>query len=431
MGRLWVAEHQKLEIEVAVKLLNPKLAQDGQWLARFREEAHAVAKIDSVHVVRVFDYGTTPSSEPFIVMELLRGEDLLRYIERTNGLSLDEILHIVAQTCKALSRAHALGVVHRDLKPENIFLTTEGEELFVKLLDFGIAKHQRPQRMAMTEEVNSVFGTPPYMSPEQIVNADSVDHRADLWALSVVIFEMLTGVCPFAGPTPTAVCLKVRAGEFTSPSELRPSLPKSVDAWFKRALNPDIKLRFTSAEELFREFRQALHLPGALGDSSSAFARSLVPTLVQGGSTPGSAPAVEVASLRKVPRRFTFLTAIAVVAVGVVTGFVVVWNARWRLLEGTKGKPLAASSQAARSSNAAFAPASSRPAAGGARSVTPSTAPDLGTAARAGSAPLTVRSEPPARPAPRAVKAKDASLAPTTNGPSSPTGQKPIKDRGF
>jgi serine/threonine protein kinase len=425
MGRLWVAEHQKLEIEVAVKLLNPKLAQDGQWLARFRQEAHAVAKIDSVHVVRVFDYGTTPSSEPFIVMELLRGEDLLRHIERTNGLSLDEILQIVAQTCRALSRAHALGIVHRDLKPENLFLTMEGEELFVKLLDFGIAKHQRPQRMGMTEDVNAVFGTPPYMSPEQIVNADSVDHRADLWALSVVIFEMLTGVCPFAGPTPTAVCLKVRAGEFTSPSELRPSLPKSVDAWFKRALNPDIELRFTSAEELFREFRQALHLPDALVASSPAFARSLVPTLREGGSVPGSAPPVEVASLRKVPRRSRFLTAIAVVTVGVVTGFVVVWNARWRPLEGTKEKPLAASSQAARSSDPAFAPSSSRPAAGGARSTTPSTAPNLGPA------PLTVKSEPPARPAPRAVKAKDASPAPATNGPSSPMGQKPIKDRGF
>ena len=421
MGRLWVAEHQTLEIEVAVKLLNPKLAQDGQWLERFREEAHAVAKIDSVHVVRVFDYGTTPSNEPFIVMELLRGEDLLRHIERTNGLSLEEISQVVAQTCKALSRAHALGIVHRDVKPENIFLTTEGEELFVKLLDFGIAKHQRPQRVGATE-VDSVFGTPPYMSPEQIVNADHVDHRADLWALSVVIFELLTGVCPFVGPTTTAICLKVRAGKFALPSELRPGLPGSVDAWFERALNPDINARFTSADELLREFRQALLLPGAPVATSPAYARSLLPTIPQGGSAPGSAPAVEVTPLGKVPRRSTFLAAVAVVAVGLVTGFVVVKNTRWRPIDGKKTPPSAASSpQAAGSSNAAFTPTSSLP-----------TRSDPGLAERAGSAQRTVTSGPPARPAQHALKAKDASPAPATNGPSSPaTGKKAFKDRGF
>jgi eukaryotic-like serine/threonine-protein kinase len=430
MGRLWVAEHQTLEIEVAVKLLNPTLAQDGHWLARFREEAHAIAKIDSVHVVRVFDYGTTPSNEPFIVMELLRGEDLLRRIERTNGLSLEEILQIVSQTCKALSRAHALGIVHRDLKPENIFLTREGEELFVKLLDFGIAKHQRPQRAGITE-VDAIFGTPPYMSPEQILSAGSVDCRADLWALSVVIFEMLTGACPFAGPTPAAVCLKIQAGEFARPSEVRPGLPRAVDAWFKRAFHLDIRVRFTSADELLRELRQALQLPGATVTPSLSHAASLAPTLFN-GPTPASAPAIEVGPLEKGPRRSTFLAAAAVIAVGLIAGFVVVTNARGGLVDSKKTQPLVASSQAAASSTSPVAPTLEPSADVAASPDSPPTHPDRGPAQPEGATPLTVRSEPRALPAQRAVKAKDAPPAPATNSPSpTATGQKPIKDRGF
>jgi len=420
MGRLWLAEHQTLEIEVAVKLLNPELAQDGQWLARFRQEAHAVAKIDSVHVVRVFDCGTTLSREPFIVMELLRGEDLLRRIERTNGLPLDEIVHIVSQTCKALSRAHALGIVHRDLKPENIFLTAEGAELFVKLLDFGIAKNQRPKRPNITD-VNLAFGTPLYMSPEQTLSAGSVDHRADLWALAVVTFQMLTGACPFVGPTPAAVGMKIQAGEFGMPSELRPGLPRAVDTWFKKALNRDIEARFTSADELLSEFRRALLVPGASVSGSAPVPTSLARTLIQGVSAEASDP--DLLALQKSPRLRKFLTALSVIAVGLVAGFAVVTNARWRPFEATKTLPSTAPSRAAAS-----------PTLGDGRAfpeVSP-TQPDPLTPEREASLPPAVRSEPAAKPARRAVKGKNALSAPATNAPLRPAPeQKPLKDRGF
>ena len=423
MGRLWVAEHLSLEIEVAVKLLNPDLAQDQQWLARFRQEAHAVAKIDSAHVVRVFDCGTTLTSEPFIVMELLRGDDLLRHIERTNGLSLEETLHIVAQTCKALSRAHALGIVHRDLKPENIFLTTEGGELFVKLLDFGIAKHQRSARMNITD-VNSIFGTPLYMSPEQTLSSGSVDHRADLWALSVVTFQMLTGTCPFVGPTPAAVGMKIQAGEFGLPSEMRPELPQAVDAWFKRALNRDIEARFASADELFREFRRALFLPGAPVAPTLPVASSHARTLLlrAPAPAPASAPAIEVSPTRRTHRLPTFLAALTVIAAGLVVGFVVVRKARFRPVETKKMQPSAAPTRAAASSTEAY---------GEARLDSPPTQPDP-LIAEDVPAPLRVRSEPPAQPAHRAVKTKNALSAPASNAPPPPaTAQKPLKDRGF
>ena len=420
MGRLWLAEHRTLEIDVAVKLLNPELAQDGQWLARFRQEARAVAKIDSVHVVRVFDCGTTLSREPFIVMELLRGEDLLRRIERTNGLPLDEIVHIVSQTCKALSRAHALGIVHRDLKPENIFLTAEGAELFVKLLDFGIAKNQRPKRPNITD-VNLVFGTPLYMSPEQTLSAGSVDHRADLWALAVVTFQMLTGACPFVGPTPAAVGMKIQAGEFGLPSELRPGLPRAVDTWFKKALNRDIEARFTSADELLSEFRHALLVPGASVVAGAPVATSLARTLIQGVSDEASDP--DLLALQRSPRLRKFLTALSVIAVGLVAGFAVVTNASWRPFEATKTLSSTAPSRAAAS-----------PTLGDGRAfpeVSP-TQPDPLTAEREASLPPAVSSEPAAKPARRAVKGKNALSAPATNAffRFAPE-QKPLKDRGF
>jgi len=417
MGRLWLAEHRTLEIDVAVKLLNPELAQDGQWLARFRQEARAVAKIDSVHVVRVFDCGTTLSREPFIVMELLRGEDLLRRIERTNGLPLDEIVHIVSQTCKALSRAHALGIVHRDLKPENIFLTAEGAELFVKLLDFGIAKNQRPKRPNITD-VNLVFGTPLYMSPEQTLSAGSVDHRADLWALAVVTFQMLTGACPFVGPTPAAVGMKIQAGEFGLPSELRPGLPRAVDTWFKKALNRDIEARFTSADELLSEFRRALLMPGASDVAGAPVATSLARTLIQGVSAEASDP--ELLPWQKSPRLRKFLAALSVIAVGLVAGFAVVRNAPWRPFEATKTTvPSRAAASPTLGDGRALPEASP-------------TQPDPLIAEREASLPPTVSSEPAAHPARRAVKGKNAFSTPATNAPRRPSPeQKPLKDRGF
>lgn len=257
MGRVWVAEHLTLETEVAVKLLNPEYARDEQWLARFRREAQSIAKIDSAYVVRVFDRGITRDNIPFIVMELLRGEDLKKRIERSHGLPLQDVALIVNQIGKALGRAHANGIVHRDVKPENIFLTEEGGEPFVKILDFGIAKRFVLNGMEVTDD-QSVFGTPYYMSPEQALSTKSVDHRADLWALAVVTYQMLTGERPFVGGTPGAVYVQINNGAYGNPSALRSELSPSVDEWFKIALNRDLDARFSSAEEMSEAFRRAI-----------------------------------------------------------------------------------------------------------------------------------------------------------------------------
>ncbi|HEY5958224.1 MAG TPA: serine/threonine-protein kinase [Polyangiaceae bacterium] len=318
MGRVWVAEHRTLETEVAVKLLNADLAEDEKWLARFRREAQAIAKIDSAHVVRVFDHGVTDDGIPYIVMELMRGEDLRTRLERAHGIPLDEAVLVVDQACKALSRAHALGIVHRDIKPENIFLTREGSETFVKLLDFGIAKRVSGEGMDVTAE-HTVFGTPYYMSPEQALSTGSVDHRADLWALAVVAFQMLTGERPFVGTTPGAIYVQISAGSFALPSGLRRELPETVDEWFKLALNRDLERRFSSAQDMSRAFRLALHM--SIETPRSAVGAD--PSKTQSSTDSGTA-AASVRTVRhlgtQVPRRafLGFVLFIAALVAGVI-----------------------------------------------------------------------------------------------------------------
>ncbi len=432
MGRLWVADHQTLEIEVAVKLLNPELAQDVQWLVRFRHEAHTIAKIDSAHVVRVFDHGTTFDNEPFIVMELLRGEDLLQRIERTNGLPLEEVLLIVSQICKALSRAHAVGIVHRDLKPENIFLTTEGGELFVKLLDFGIAKHANAKSMRLTD-VTSVFGTPLYMSPEQSLSASNVDHRADLWALAVVTFQMLTGVCPFVGPTPAAIGMKVQAGDFGLPSEMRPGLPRSVDRWFKRALCRDIEARFASADELLSAFRRALHLRGTQVVPSVPAATRHDQTMVQAASAVTPSPALEVMPRRTRQWLAGIATALSIIGVGAALGFLVSRGGHSR--RGTATPHASPGISAAETNTVRSPPFGATLAHREAPAQTENRAAEAEPAQAghdpppAAPAPLDAGSAPPAKAAPRAVRGRNVPLAPATTSPTAE--EKPIKDRGF
>ncbi|MBI4701237.1 MAG: serine/threonine protein kinase, partial [Deltaproteobacteria bacterium] len=202
MGSVWVADHLALEVEVAVKLISAEALQRDPGLAeRFKREAAVAAKIKSPHVVQMHDHGLTDDGTPYIVMELLAGESLRERLERCERLSPRETGLMLAQVAEVLSTAHAMGVVHRDLKPDNVFLVCSGYEIFVKVLDFGIAKHQGPAAGRPLTRTDAVMGTPEYMSPEQLLSAKAVDHRADLWALGVVVYEALTGWRPFHGET--------------------------------------------------------------------------------------------------------------------------------------------------------------------------------------------------------------------------------------
>ncbi len=272
MGSVWVATHLRLESEVAVKFIDPLLIQQQPSIrARFRREATAAAKIDSPHVVRTFDHGEMDDGTPFIVMELMRGESLADRIHRSGPLGLRDTELVVVQVCKALRMAHKLGIVHRDIKPDNVFLVGQlhdagdddalgaGDELFVKILDFGIAKEVNREGSLATM-AGSLLGTPYYMSPEQILSSKDVDFRADLWAVAVMAYECLTGSLPFNGETLGGVIAAVVSGRFTPPSALAYGLFGVLDSWFARALAMDPSERFGSTRELGNAFAAAVKL---------------------------------------------------------------------------------------------------------------------------------------------------------------------------
>ncbi|WP_437307490.1 serine/threonine-protein kinase [Sorangium sp. So ce388] len=257
MGSVWVADHLTLGSQVAVKFMAPEIARSPGFAERFRREAMAAAQLRSPHVAQVFDHGVTEDGLPYIVMELLEGEDLKSRVSRHGPIPMHEIACIVRQVAKALGRAHQLGIVHRDIKPDNIFLADADGEIFVKVLDFGVAKQAVSSDQSMTA-TGSTIGTPLYMSPEQILSAKRVDFRSDLWALGVVGYYAITAQVPFTGETFGALSVAINAGVFTLPSLLRRGVPHAVDAWVTRALQHDPAARFGSIKEMADALDQAI-----------------------------------------------------------------------------------------------------------------------------------------------------------------------------
>jgi eukaryotic-like serine/threonine-protein kinase len=279
MGSIWVAEHEKLEARVAVKFIRPERSKRGQTvLTRFKREASVAAKLQSPHVVRIFDYGVLDEQTPFIVMELLRGETLEQRLQRDGILPLAAAVTVTAQTAKVLSEAHKLGIVHRDIKPANVFLVDHDDEIFVKVLDFGVAKQM--DDLASLTVSGAMVGTPLFMSPEQLLGTRDVDHRADLWSLAVVAYECFTGDRPFHADNIARLTQVIALARFEPPSRVCDGLPAGLDDFFARALHGDIDRRFTSAKEMTAALARAL---GPM--ASGTVLRELVSA--DGPSTPG------------------------------------------------------------------------------------------------------------------------------------------------
>jgi len=304
MGSVWVAEHQTLRMQVAVKFMAEKLTEDREYVERFAREAMSSAQIKSPHVVQVFDHGVADGT-PYIVMELLEGEDLRTRLARTGPLPLREAALIIVQLARALSKAHAAGIVHRDIKPDNIFLLEHDGEIFVKILDFGVAKHAAQDTEFGMTGTGAMVGTPHYMSPEQILSARRVDHRADLWSLGIVMYRALTGSVPFQGETLGAVCVAIERAQFLPPSQRRADISLSLDSWFARALTRDPDYRFQTAKEMAEAFvsaaddgahtaaafrRPQVSLSGAQPSFPSPPSLPSLPSLPPGFSEPPPAP---------------------------------------------------------------------------------------------------------------------------------------------
>ncbi|MFO0761083.1 MAG: protein kinase [Byssovorax sp.] len=254
MGSLWVARHAQLDVEVAIKFIDPKQAGSAVARQRFEREAKAAATLRNAHVVHVQDYGVD-GDLPYLVMELLHGEDLGRRLDREKRLSLQAAAKILHQTARGLRKAHEAGVVHRDLKPANIFLArTDEDEEVVKILDFGIAKETGAVLVGEGTKTGELMGSPHYMSPEQVRGSKDLDHRSDLWSLGVILFRAVTGRLPFASQVLGAVIAHILADPIPRASEVAPDLPSALDGFFLRAFSRDKTQRFQSAREMSEAF---------------------------------------------------------------------------------------------------------------------------------------------------------------------------------
>ncbi len=267
MAAVYEAEHVNIGKKVAIKVLAAELTNSTVVIERFFREARAAASVKSPYIVDVYDSGRLEDGRPFIAMELLEGESLYDRMARVRLIDPKTTVRIIGQVAKGLMKAHAAGIVHRDLKPENIHLCKgeDGEEI-AKILDFGLAKFYAPveadEKTARLTREGAVFGTPAYMSPEQVKGHGSVDHRADLWALGCMAFECLTGRPVWNTDQGVAMTFAaIAASPLPIPSQLRPDLPPGFDAWFRKALERDPDKRFQTAKELAADLATALDAP--------------------------------------------------------------------------------------------------------------------------------------------------------------------------
>jgi tRNA A-37 threonylcarbamoyl transferase component Bud32 len=254
MGIVVCAHHLQLDERVALKFLRPEALENSEAVGRFVREARAAVKIKSEHVARIIDVGQMDTGSPYIVMEYLEGGDLQARLAQLGPLPIEQAAEFVLQACEAIAEAHALGIVHRDLKPANLFCVLRADGLLaVKVLDFGISKltglSASNRDMGMTR-TQSMMGSPYYMSPEQMQSSKGVDARTDIWALGVILFELLTGRIPFEGEAIPELVLNIVNGPTPSLRAFRPDAPPALEAVVTRCLAKAREWRYGNIAEL-------------------------------------------------------------------------------------------------------------------------------------------------------------------------------------
>ncbi len=273
MGAVYAATHLRLDKHVAVKVMARELTANVEALARFRREALVTSGLGHPHIVQVFDFSTTPTGEPFLVMEFLDGEDLDHRLRRVGRLPATDVVRMVRQVASALMATHNKGIVHRDLKPANIYLLeVAGETDFVKVLDFGISK----VRSASTKltRTSSIMGTPNYMSPEQAKGKiEDIDERTDQWALGCIAWECLSGQGPFVGENVPSILFQI---VHEPPPSLLPKvagLYPQVEKVLLRGLAKDKNDRFAKVDDFAAALEAAL--TGSAGAAVSTVSRTV------------------------------------------------------------------------------------------------------------------------------------------------------------
>jgi serine/threonine-protein kinase len=263
MGLVYEAMHTVIEKRVAMKVLRDDYSSRPEVVERFRQEAKSASRIGHEHIVDISDFGTTPTGSSYFVMEFLEGEDLASVLAREATLTAERATNIVLQCCRALGAAHAKGIVHRDMKPENIFLVRREEQLdFVKIVDFGIAKMSDVETAGAPgrklTKTGMIFGTPEYMSPEQAAGKE-LDHRVDIYALGVILFELLAGRVPFVGDSFMGILTQHMFEEAPTLRDVNPRVECSaeLEAVIYKALAKDANERYQTMEELGEAIAEA------------------------------------------------------------------------------------------------------------------------------------------------------------------------------
>jgi serine/threonine-protein kinase len=247
------ARHVALDETVALKCLSPEWLDSASVVDRFSREARAAVKIKSPHVARVYDVGRLPIGIPYMVMELLHGEDMGKLADRRELINLRECVGWMIEACEGLAEAHALGIVHLDVKPENLFIVRRKDGRgVIKLLDFGISKQLLTSGTTepAPDASEGLVGTPLYMSPEQVRSQHTLDHRTDIWSLGAVFYEMLTGFPPFMGNTVGEVCTAILEATPAPASLYSADVPDELSRIVQRCLEKEPERRFPSMAEL-------------------------------------------------------------------------------------------------------------------------------------------------------------------------------------
>jgi len=331
MGAVWIAENLSIRgAEVAVKVLHANFARDPDAVRRFRAEAEATVRIGHPSIVRVFDYGQSDDGSPYMVMERLHGESLADRLERDRSLPVAEAVEVVTAVLEALDAAHQREILHRDMKPENIFMAREGDVVRPKILDFGVSKFlgDDAERVCMTR-TGALIGTPAYMSPEQARGETAIDLRSDVWAMGVILYELLTGRLPYEAANYNAMMIRIATEGHLPLTEALPDIDPVLASIAERAMARTARERYASA----RQMREAL-LAWSRGEGvleatprgslpPARTSRSPMPTLVDADTLPGDS----LSTLRKNPPR-RYALALALLGALAVGGALVSWRQR-------------------------------------------------------------------------------------------------------
>ncbi len=259
MGAVYEAEHLSIGRVVAVKVLHPKHAQQAEAVARLRNEARIAGNIGHPNICETYDLGRLDDGSPYLVMERLIGETLDQRIKRESALPERDIIEVMLQVLSALGAAHDKGIIHRDLKPENVFLMRRpGSPPVAKLLDFGISKAIHENRDADLTMPGIVMGTPYYMAPEQARGDRGLDHRVDIWAAGVILYEALSGRRPFVARNYNALLVQILTSKHRPLAEVRPGVNRTLERIVDKALSKMREDRFQTALEFQNTLRQVI-----------------------------------------------------------------------------------------------------------------------------------------------------------------------------